>query len=85
MITKRQATWQAFSDRVVEHIRETEKGHYSGPEIQPLDFLEQWFHPDALAWQVVKYMCRYPRTLNQKDLFKAADYLGRLWNIRLGQ
>jgi len=79
MISKRQAAWLGFSNCVMTHIKETEKGHYGGPKIQPLDFLEQWFSMDALAWQVCKYLCRYPVTRNQEDLLKAADYLCRLW------
>jgi len=81
MVSKREAAWQSFSDCMMEHIKETEAGHYGDRPIQPLDFLEQWFPPDALAWQVVKYMCRYPRTRNQKDIYKAAHYLSRLWAI----
>ena len=81
MISKRQAAWQAFSDCVLEHIKATESGHYGGATIQPLDFLEQWFSPDALAWQSVKYLCRYPKTNNERDLYKASDYICRLWAL----
>ena len=76
--------FKRFTEAAAKHVAETDSGHYGGKAIQPLDFMEQYFGDDALAWQVVKYACRYPRTRNEKDLLKAAHYLSRLWVINHG-
>ena len=82
---KRVEDWRRFSRIVEQHIEQTERGHYAGGGshgIDVMEFLEGFLGADAtIAWlkDVVKYVCRYPRTDNQIDLFKAAHYLCRIW------
>jgi len=85
MISKRAAMWQSFSDCMLEHIDETERGHYGGAKIQPIDFFESYAPEEGMVWWLVfnvcKYLLRLPNTQNPRDIYKAAHYLSRLWAI----
>jgi hypothetical protein len=80
-MSKKVEEWRQFADRVQAHISDTEQGHYSHHAIEPLTFMESYLRPDWLCGQVIKYMARYPRTHNDRDLMKAAHYLSRLWMV----
>ena len=76
--------WKAFEANVTAHIKDTLHGHYAygTTMMQPLHALEQTFGLAYLCGQVCKYMFRYPQTHNERDLYKAAHYLSRLWALK---
>jgi len=80
-MTKSEA-WQEFSNAVLQHIQDTEQGHYAQGGIDVIDFFESQHKINAtIAWakDVIKYVIRQPYTHNQLDLLKAAHYLCRIW------
>lgn len=78
---KRVDDWDNFSFCVRQHIAETENGHYSG-NVDLIEFMDGHFgHHAIYKWigDVIKYVCRFPRTRNHTDLFKAAHYVCRMF------
>ena len=74
--------WDEFSAFVRDHIAKTMQGHYErAGGVQPLAFKESHFGLDYLCGQVVKYMCRVPKTRSSEDCAKAAHYLSRVWAV----
>lgn len=74
------AEWDKFSSQVKMHIISTKKSHYSNEgHIEPIDLIESLNMRDFAGGSIIKYISRYSKNRNSKDLLKAAHYLSRLW------
>ncbi len=60
----------------LNYIESTQNGHYAqGNGLQTKDYIEALgLAEDAYIFSIIKYVSRFPKTKNHKDLLKAAHY-----------
>lgn len=62
-------------EQLLTHINVSNKGHYSHNGFETKDIIEAMgIAEDAYLFAVIKYITRFPKTRNKKDLLKAAHY-----------
>ena len=71
--------WRKFNARVSLHVVHTTQGHYATGGVEPMDLIEAITQEDFAIGSAIKYLARYKRTKNKRDLYKAAHYLSRIW------
>lgn len=77
---KKQTIESAFIQDFKEHIESTKTNHYSGGKVQVIDLVESLGMLESCAVSnTIKYIARYPKTKNKKDLLKAVHYISMIY------
>lgn len=63
-----------------EYMETVKTNHYSGGKVQVIDLVEGLGMLEAFAVSnAIKYMARYPKTRNKKDLLKSVHYISMVY------
>jgi len=73
---------EKYVDRLKEWIEETKVDKYARGGVETIDLIHSKLDLVSFALgNVLKYVSRYPTTMDEKDLLKAGHYLAMVWSI----